>query len=421
MSIGIDTVAIPTRNRRAAHGVAAAFAPARTLICDASDVTGRRALVDKLVARGCDRDVVEFALLDTLAIGSTPGANRNFLQLTTLGCRVATVDDDVGPRLLRPAAGHETRIAMDRDPSEFWFLRTGADADALVVPDADLLSVLERGLHLGGPRGSLPIAASWLGLAGDPGSPNGLYWLVQRGASRQRLGLDDASYRAARASGRIMRSVTAPTICSGHGWTPAVVAYDHRLLLPPFLPVLRGQGLAWGATIYAGNAWALCRMPGALEHRLERPRPVDPRLQRAATLGMAVATIVQLALTTARLSGRRDPRTALVALGDRLADLCATEARFAQWLDDTIEARTRGLVSALRDALARHERTPAAWAIDVDRTLDALARVRSEPELFPYDLADRPLPQARGLLREIVRRFARLLAHWPDIVDAAAD
>ncbi len=424
MSFAIDTLVIPTRDPAAADAVvrwcmrsaAATGRPLRSIVCDGGDPTRAIALVEALVARGCERDVLEFALLDPLSLAPRAGANRNLAQLLTLGCRVAVLDDDLGPRTFRTAASATPRLVLDADPTEYWFFRTTADADAL-VDDVDPVAALERGLALDVPTELPAIAASWIGVAGDPGSPSGLFWLVQRGASRERLGRDDGSYLAARASRRVMRAVTAPTIGAGHGWTPAAVAYDHRGLLPPFLPVLRGQGLVWGATVYAGAAWTLARMPGAIEHRLAAPLAIDPRVQRASTLGMAVGTVLQTALTMERLGGAPDPRTALVGVGQRLADLAATRDRFAQWLAFAIEARARGLAGALQEALERLESRPAAWVVDVEQTIDALGRVHAEPELVPYDLADRP--DARELLRHIVQRFARLLSHWPDVVDVA--
>ncbi|MFO0633731.1 MAG: hypothetical protein U0168_12845 [Nannocystaceae bacterium] len=384
------------------------------------DVGARTALVDALAAAGCDRALLEFALADPWGFGLTPGANRNVVQLLTLGRRVLTVDDDIEPRLARPPQadcqrGGEPEVRRD-DASEFWFFRDAAEGHALIDDDADPIAAITDGFDLDPGAGAPAVCASWLGMSGDGGSPNGLYWLVQHGPSRERLMVD---YDAMRASGRLMRSVTRPTVTFGAAWTPAVVAYDHQRLLPPFLPMLRGQGLVWGATVSVGGAWSLVRMPGALEHRMDQPRATDPELALRSIASMATAAFVQLALgRAAEPSAAIEPSTALANAAARLREISRDTATFTAFARNLVTARCKALVGNLDALRERHRGLPATWAADVAAARVALLWQRDDAAAWvPYDLADRDEPGE--LLRRVIQRFAELLLAWPQIVAAA--
>ncbi|MBX7084718.1 MAG: hypothetical protein K1X88_36275 [Nannocystaceae bacterium] len=376
----------------------------------------RAALLDALVAAGCDRELLEFGLGDPWGFGLSPGANRNVVQLLTQGQRVLTVDDDIEPRLaLPPQRTDEPQVRRD-DASEFWFFRDAREGHAFVDEDADPIAAITAGFDIDPGVGAPPVCASWLGMSGDGGSPNGLYWLVQHGPSRERLMVD---YEAMRASTRLMRSVTRPTVTFGAAWTPAVVAYDHTRLLPPFLPMLRGQGLVWGATVSVGGAWSLVRMPGALEHRMDEPRAVDPELALRSIASMATAAFVQLALgRAAEPSAAIEPAAALATAAARLREITRDTKTFTVFARNLVATRCRALVGNLDALRERHRGQPASWAADVAAARVALLWQRDDAASWvPYDLADRD--DGGEVLRRVTQRFAELLRAWPQIVDAA--
>lgn len=375
---------------------------------------GRDQLVAELKASGCDPECVEFALADPLALGVAPGANRNVVQLLTGGRVALVLDDDLDFRFYLPGEVDDAVELRLDDPTELWFFREADEAAELLAAPAQAITKLIEGLSLDDPAMDGDVAAAWLGMMGDAGTPNQLIWLAPAGASRRRLMTD---YAALRRSGRVMRAVRRPTACRGAAWTPAVVAYDNAQLLPPFLPVLRGQGLVWGACVRAGGAWSLARMPGALGHRLDSPRAVDRDLAEAATGSLAVAGLIHFALSRMPAAAPTSPEQALARAAAELGDLAAA-IDFDARVSDLVRMRAAATASALRGLLVAHRREPEQWALDVDRALDGLDAVAAAPHRWvPYDLADHPQP--RALLREIVRRFARLLEHWPRIADAA--
>ena len=64
----------------------------------------KRAFIDALVEKGLPADVIEFALADPERCGYTLGANRNALQLATVGEQVMYIDDDCLAVTARPPA-----------------------------------------------------------------------------------------------------------------------------------------------------------------------------------------------------------------------------------------------------------------------------------------------------------------------------
>lgn len=383
------------------------------------DRGARAQLAEALIAAGCDREAVAFAILDPLRLGDTTGANRNAIQLVTTGERVLSLDDDLDPRLYRPP-GTGTAVRVEQgDATEFWFFAGEAEAEALAI-DGDPYAPFEHGLALAvGDRP--PAAGVWLGTCGDPGTCNGLYLLAQRGPSRTRLLDDDDRYRRQWTQRRVLRAVTHPTIASGHGWTPACVALDHGVLLPPFLPVLRGEGLVFGEIVAAGGAWSLVRMPGALGHRLAAPLEIERETMMTAAASMAGATLLQAILQHApRPRGVVAPGLALAQLGRGLAELTRTPGRFAELAIHLVRRRAQGLIDELHAALDQQRERPTTWAADVGALLGRLATTVSRPHAWaPYDLVGR-VADPRETLRAILQRYALLLAHWPMIVATAS-
>lgn len=77
----------------------------------------------------------------------------------------------------------------------------------------------------------------------------------------------------------------------------------------------------------------------------------------------------------------------------------------------------------LDDALTRYGRAPTFWARDVERAMDTVRSLLSEPWIsYPADLVETFGEQrAREVLQRLVRRHGELLRAWPDIFAAAID
>jgi len=376
----------------------------------------RERLAQHLVAAGCEQDVVEFAIRDPFALDVTPGGNRNFVRLLAAGRDVLVLDDDVRLRGLEPP-GRIREVAYLRtpDPNESWFFASRADFENAAWVDVDVVGELDRALAM--PTGSEPpIALAGMGLAGDLGSANALVLLAASPVSRARLLAAVGTYAFVRRSRIVMRTVRRPTAGDGGPWNPAVTAYSGRVVLPPFLPVLRGQGPLFGATIRSGKAWSTLRLPWALQHRVEDDdeHAFDRVIEQTVRPG-AAGFMHMLVATGATERGWPDDR--LVEIGRRL--VTTGELPFDSF-KDVLAARMRGrqrsLVRTLTEILDKYARAPAAWAADVD-TCIARATELAAMEVVPHDLEGHAHPFA--LLRELVLMLGRLYCAWPRMIDAA--
>jgi len=378
----------------------------------------RSRLVDHLVAAGCERDVVEFAVGDPFALGITPGANRNFVRLWFAGCGVAILDDDVRLRGLRPPDGSDAVSSSHAmDPSESWFFDDRDAFSAAPWSDVDVVGELDRALALPS-GGDPPIALAGMGLAGDLGTTNALVLLASSPGSRARLFATPSRYDFVRRSRILMRTVRSTLVCDGGPWNPAASAYAGAPLLPPFLPVLRGQGPAFGATIRGIRACSVVRVPWALEHRVEADDDAafDRVIAQTARPG-AAAFVHMLVATSAVDRGRAEG--SLVDLGQRL--VTTGELPFASFKDvlaARLRARQATMLRSLGEMLDRYERMPAAWAADVESCMAQLREVGADPlAALPHDLEHHAHPHA--LLRELVLWLGRLYCAWPQMMLAA--
>jgi len=112
----------------------------------------KRDLVEQLSRAGIDHAVAEFALLDPERCGYTLGANRNALQLETLGEQVLYVDDDSEALTARPPAWDERLLVSGHSSNqEYWYYPSHRDAVAAASFEAaDLLALHESFLGRSG-------------------------------------------------------------------------------------------------------------------------------------------------------------------------------------------------------------------------------------------------------------------------------
>jgi hypothetical protein len=378
----------------------------------------RERLALHLVAAGCEADIVEFAIRDPFALDVTPGANRNFIRLLAGGRDVLVLDDDVRLRGLEPPDRiRGVEYLRTPDPNESWFFASRKAFEDARWIDLDVVGELDRALAM--PTGKEPpIALTGMGLAGDLGSANALVLLAASPGSRERLMDEPGTYEFVRRSRIVMRTVKRPTAGDGGPWNPAVAAYSGRIMLPPFLPVLRAQGPLFGATIRAGKAWTTLRLPWALQHRIEDDdeHAFDRIIDQTVRPG-AAGFMHMLVATGATERGWPDDR--LGEIGRRL--VTTGELPFASFKDvlaSRMRGRQRSIVKTLTEILAKYDRMPAVWAADVDscivRATDVLA---AAADVVPHDLERHDHPLA--LLRELVLMLGRLYCAWPQMVDAA--
>lgn len=418
----------------------------------------RRRFGEALVAAGADARAVERALFDVHAHGFSPGIGRNALLLHTAGTTCYAADDDTLAEIAGPDApgGIDAVLALsNRDPTALWLYadREAAWADAARA-DVDILACHE--LLLGkdpgtclsdldaatGTRVALDmdgmrppwfrrlctggrVAVTTFGVVGDCGlDGNGLY-LLQEGASLARLVDGDAPYLVLRDSREVRRVAPRCTLTSSPMFSATAAAYDNRELLPPFVPVGRGEDASFGVALRACLArGVIAHLPWAIRHE---PAPrgrfaADDIWQSAGVLTINQAMMLLMGALELP-AGAGEPEDRLRALGAHLEQAARLPLpAFEDMLQAERLRRLSGLISLREQLLTEHaDAAPEAWAHDMEQSIDALRAACAVGALpVAVDLGERMAEeQAREALRTHVGDYGLLLQAWPEMMQAA--
>ena len=111
------------------------------------------------------------------------------------------------------------------------------------------------------------------------------------------------------------------------------------------------------------------------------------------------------------------PEARFAVLGGALQEIADMPAGdFVCFLHNAWSKGTVAYAGILEDLLVRHERTPKAWAKDVDIHLENIDEMLREPS---YLFGERGCGLSVDQVRNHVAKYGRLLAAWPDIHAAA--
>lgn len=410
---------------------------------------------DQLIeASGAPSEVINFALFDTEQCGKAVGADRNALLLHTVGDLVFSADDDT---LCRIAAAPEMTgglaLGSYSDPADYWFFPDRETALRSVnYCDQDLIGLHESflGRDLAAVvvdiEGSGPIGPDLLrrvqtsagrilltfnGVVGDCawGSPFG-FWgapmgsLMVNDGSHTRLVRSEVGYRDACSSREILRTVKRATISDPIYCMTLLMGMDNRDLLPPFMPVRRGQDMIFGMTLarcFDGGLAA--HLPWALVHvPVEKRRFWDGEIVRSAS-GYDTAKLLIDCIASKELgSEAEDEAERLRVLGLHLMELGKLPLReFEDVLRGQILRTIKSNVALMEAALRARPAAPDFWIKDVRQYIEMLKiSAKRDDYDVPLDLMQgRNSEQARELAQKLVLRFGQLLLRWEDIIQAA--
>jgi hypothetical protein len=481
----IDTICIPTANRvstfaRAAHGYLAnarefGRRPGLVVADDSPDPAVRRQY--RQVIAGLAREfsvpvhyagadekaafivhlaressvsphLVEFALRDPLGIGYHPGANRNALLLHTAGRPFFCADDDT---LCRPSAPPPTprslRLSDSADPTrirpfeslesleqQLDFIPTdilgehaqvlGSDLGSLLTVRPDVtVDIQHPGVIRAIQDNRLRIAVSWNGIAGDCGYriPTHLFRLPE--ATMRNFNPDETAYRRMLASRQIHRGCEQLTITPGGYCQSTALAFDNRQLLPPFLPVFRGEDMVFGHVLRLMQPGsAIAYLPTSLLHVPASPRSntfpgLDGISEHRSATGL-ILDLLQMSAEACRFPGPPDVR----ALADHARQIIESEL-YGVIVENHLRGETGQMI---RSHLAQWFAYPAApdfWRDDLERGIRLLhdSDTTSRREyLYPAELNQSQAPEDRArILRLVLANYVDLLVAWPELRAAA--
>lgn len=400
---------------------------------------------------------MQFTLFDVEACKLNFGANRNALLLHTLGDLCFTADDDtICHTTVSPELDADLVITSDWDPGDYWFFpNRQAALQSVSFVDQDVLAGHEQ--LLGKDVGSIIAAMSAQGkltfdrintalgqrlekgygtvlvtlngILGDCawGAPFG-YWggpmgcLLLDGKSHERLVRSEAAYRAICSSREILRVVPHLTLSDAAFSITTWAGLDNRTLLPPCMPVGRGQDVIFGLTVWRcftesffGHVpWTFLHAP--VENRAFWPGEIFrsasgfdiDKLIIACVTGYAFGPAVTTGAYRLRAMGRYLEEVGNLPYGEFEAFL-----RLQTW------QTTSAYIALTEEHLRTWEEAPAFWVNDVRKYLEMLrqALMRSD-YCLPLDLLDgRSVEDTRLLAQRLVRGFGQLLSWWPEMTE----
>jgi hypothetical protein len=402
--------------------------------------------------------VIDFALFGEDWAGSRAGANRNALLLHAAGSRLLSLDDDsvcrgatlpgaaegirlysesprnrssLLPSRIRPFRDQETVLQMAQ-PLPFDLLQAHerylgqpvnnciAAAGPGLAPDLDAASPLFlRRLRKGRSR----VLVTLNGLIGDCGWASPSPYLFLKDESLDELVHTEETFRAACLNRNLLRSVDRLTIADrADNMMTLFTGLDNRSLLPPFVPVGRGQDAVFGATLGESiTEGCVCYLPWALLHLPLESRRFWPGETLRSASGIPLSFLLSACIrSAATLSAPGDAAESLRRLGCALEHLGMLPAREFQ---EEIQRRVCREIIVIADELERSLEArgyrPLYWANDVNKFLDILRESVTREEFFvPLDLLYKcDIEEASVRTRHVIVEFGRLLKWWPDLIE----
>jgi len=395
-------------------------------------------------------EVVKCSLFDLESHGlGTYGANRNALLLHSFGEAMMCVDDDTfcrivehpdrrgtlsfhGPAALSSSFPCDVRVFANRE--DLLSQSTFSEHDFLGLHEEilgqDVLSLRSSWDRTG--RGCLgePVSdpgrvlVTLNGVAGDCAWPSPSYYLLLDSASLQRLVRTEESYKSALLSRQMYRMSADYALSKQSKNSPGLfVGLDTRTILPPYLPVCRGEDIIYWNTLiavapesYSAHLpWALLHLP--FEERRFWPKEIV-RSAAGVTLDLVTSTIIKSFAAPQAGSIASN----MQALGRYLLEF-ASSREFAGRAAEEIGAEAAVFLRHLEMLEAQPFEGSSSWRRDLQYFIEKAKATISRDEVWiPLDLLYNRTPdEAREVARRLISRFGMLLCWWPAIIDRARE
>jgi hypothetical protein len=401
----------------------------------------KQRFIDRAVQKGFCSKTLNFALFGGSEFKSSTGSNRNGLLLYTAGEAIVSVDDDTVCDIRVPKGSGKLKLTSNLDPYETRFFSSREEAiefypkqstDYFALHEkylgqelarvlgtfsleeieiencsSDLLSTAYEG------EGKLLITVN--GLAGDSalGGPARYLWLT--GESRENFVASKEQYRRNSTSREVVRSVSSTTVTNSPLLLTTFVGMDNRCLLPPFMPLFRGQdGLFSLLTRKCYKSSLTCYLPFNLLHS-----PVDPRTNSRDEIwnrtGFQFNTMLQCIVEPLELRSS-DPCERLVELARALIDVGRMQHKdFREYIREQYWSYALSHIDSLERLLNIYNGKPDYWAKDVKLHINELRKsLLDDSSYIPRELSTHSDPLQAA--RELIGLFGKLLLLWPDLM-----
>lgn len=399
---------------------------------------------------GIDARTIAFALLGSDSFPPSIGASRNSLLLVSNGALTMQCDDDTICRTIRPPGYRDgVRFHSRNDLSDYWFFRDESSMEDILKPiseniirsheallgrsvaaysselvlnnvPVDLSDVDDHFLRRATSEQAF-VGLSFLGAAGDPGSPVTIHRLLSSGDTLYRLLSGPQEYAVARNTRHILRCTNQNTLTSMPFCIPMNMGLDNRTYVPPFMPILRAEDAVFmhsHAKIYPNSLTAL--LPLAIWHLppVQRHLNKDPFTIRRFNANIFLARIIsELSL----VSGN-SPKERLYSLGQSLISVSTfKDFDFIRYIKDMWLSTNLTLVHHIYSRLSSLEEESCVFGVDLAKLLQNVEENLLCPDYFvPSDLMGRDNCEQISL-KQLIHQYGLVVSMWPDIVDASRE
>ncbi|RTL43705.1 MAG: hypothetical protein EKK48_08140 [Candidatus Melainabacteria bacterium] len=406
-----------------------------------------------ILSKHCDIEptAVSFALLNIDNCVVDTGINRNALLWSTQGQLTVQVDDDSICRLMTaPLSQAGLNLDSRFNVYENWFppVPEILNLTEQCTTDADFFAIHEQLLgqrlhscieQFGGGelnfdhasarllRGgtSRTVLATSIGVTGDSGIGSSHYYLSLDGEERRRLIETEANYRYYMFNHKLIRSVKRATVsdaafCSGFN-----LGLDNRKMLPPFLPVQRGQDCVFSNLLHVCLHELTGFLPWALRHNQSNPEKfLQADLQKRILYRNSGEIIERLVNGLAPEPDLSNATKNTVALGRALKEWgTAPFADFEDLLRSIMWEEMSRNLSTLHYSLNKHKGEPTYWANDIASAISWLSKGLTDDNIsVAADLCLAfGIEEARTIMQRLVRRFGELLMSWPALIQGVSE
>lgn len=377
----------------------------------------------------------------------TYGLARNFALLLSAGKRALILDDDTLPvaiaapnaeERIRFGTANDRRMAFGLDvvglmetPDRLSASPLSLSADVLGASLAELIKQYPGDFHsLHSARvdhwldldGSAPVLMTQCGTYGDPGTGDKAHWLINLPTEDiERLLAAGPSIGATLGSQGVWMGYRQPTVMR-FGAMSALTGLDNRELLPPYLPVLRGEDLLFGIMlekleprgVVLGQHWAIPHLPVD-----ERGAPgLDGNLASRASVHALAHWIDRCDVGA---PADRDQRLRQIAAHiARLAAAPLDEQR-SQLKSELTRQHLSQLEQVSRCARETGHIAHDEWQSYLTQAREELSHVLQHPLSDQQLFGERDADATQQKLRHEGRRLADALGHWPALWRAVQD
>ena len=401
----------------------------------------KRQFAERLATKGSlPRDVLDYALFDGYGVGYNHGANCNSILLQTIGELAFSADDDTLCQLTPSPEFQDTlQVRTGCDPLDYWYFASHEEAMAHNKNHrGDLLGAHNR--YLGKDVCQFDLNAEGKktldkahrtrvlmtvnGILGDNGLASPFLTLLTGGASHHRLtGVVD-KYHQYRMSRDYLRVASRPTIADATHVMSTFFGFDHRDLVPPFMPLNRGADVFFARSLWKLSQGVFVHLPWALVHDPGESRRCWPNEILRSASGSDTLDLFSGCLEMFDDETGRSTPDRVQALGEFFMDLGTldSQAFAARIRGQVIESKER-LLAHIGRLLTQYQDAPDCWQDDLKKYCEILSTSMKRSDYWvPLDLYHMGnIDDVRAFSQTLLFKYGQLLHWWPAIVHTAAE